>query len=187
MENDYANEVMLAGLTPLIPLPLLDDYAERQVLRGIYRRMAQAHAVALTDEALELLVEDRSSTLLGCMALAIKWPLKKLFRTVLYFLTIKDVVDAVARNSHRVAIMKQAFADGHLPERVAEVRAAMDAVLDRTDYSPVTRFLLRRERSISEAWQQPVGPLPITIAFVHRHGGGDLVLRSYRKKIGGQE
>lgn len=65
MEKDYTTEVMLAGLTPLIPVPLLDDYAERHVLRGIYRRLAQAHAVALTDEALELLVEDRSSTLLG--------------------------------------------------------------------------------------------------------------------------
>ncbi|HNH49350.1 MAG TPA: hypothetical protein PKY30_20045 [Myxococcota bacterium] len=187
MEKDYAAEVMLAGLTPLIPVPLLDDYAERQVLRGIYRRLAQAHAVALTDEALEMLVEDRSSTLLGCLALAIKWPLKKLFRTVLYFLTIKDVVDAVARNSHRVAIVKQAFAEGHLPERVQEVRAAMDAVLDRTDYSPVTRFLLRRERLPTEAWLEPQGALHHTIAFVHRHGGGGLILRGYRKKIGGQE
>ena len=61
MEKELASHILLTGLTPLIPIPLLDEYVERRLLKTLYRRMAQAHAIDLNDAVLQILVEDHSS------------------------------------------------------------------------------------------------------------------------------
>lgn len=174
-----ARYVLLIGLTPLIPLPFLDEYIERQILKRLYRELAAQHAQELTEAQLVHLTEDHSSVLVGCFGLFIKWPLKKLFRTVFYFLTIKDVVDISARSAHRAAIIRAAFQKGQLPHQHKAVRKAMDAVLSQVDYSPVTRFIFRRGSPPSPAWQPAEGLEGKVLALLHQRGGGGLVMEHY--------
>jgi hypothetical protein len=171
--------VFMIGLTPLIPLPFLDEYIERQILKRLYRDLAAQYAQELTDAQLDHLTEDHSSVLVGCFGLFIKWPLKKLFRTVFYFLTIKDVVDISARSTHRAAIIRAAFQKGHLPAQHKVVRKAMDAVLSQVDYSPITRIIFRRGSPPSPAWQPIEGLEGRFLDLLHQRGGGGLVMEHY--------
>lgn len=177
-----APAALMCGLVLLIPLPWVDEYLERRVTRGLLRDVARARGVELDDAALDALVEDRTSVAAGIAWAILKWPFKKLFRTVFFVLAAKDSVDAVARAAHRAALVDLAAAEGALPGRAAEVRRLMDDVLVRHRVSPVTRPLWRQERPPLPA----PGPDDALHAFVHflqRHGGGGVVLPAFRERL----
>lgn len=172
----------LCGCARLVPLPFVDDWLERRFTRALFQAIAESHGVALSDEALAALTEDRSSLALGCLTLLVVWPLKKLFRTVLYFLTVKDFLDAVTRAAHRATLVDIAFAEGLLPGHAAGVRDTMDTLLDRVRHSPVTRPLYRQERP-----DLPFPPASDGVTrFVHwlqRHGGGGVLVPQFHARL----
>ena len=175
--------VLLTGMCPLIPIPLLDDYVERELLRAAIRRIAVTEGRAIPEETIITLVEDRSSFLVGCLWAIVRWPFKKLFRTIFFFLAAKDIVDVVSRNSHRVAIFHLALRRDLLPAHAARVREDMDATLDRVSISPLTRTVLRYEKLPAEAWQRH-DTLPAQIvASAHRRGGGGVVLEKFLERV----
>lgn len=185
MTPDLSKHAILCGLCSLIPLPWVDEWAERKARRKLYRDLADARGVALPDEEIEVLVEDRSNLLLGCLLMAIVWPIKKLFRTVFYFLTLKDVVDGVALAGHRAAMLDAAMRRGLLPGKPEEVRAEMDAVLARYRWSPVSRLALGGEKP-DAPWPGP--ELPVqggteAVGWLFRTGGGGVMLADFAARL----
>lgn len=182
-EEKIAAQVLLVGLCPLIPIPILDDYVERQILASAIRRLSLTSGRPIPEEVIATLTEDRSSFLVGCLWACVRWPFKKLFRTVFFFLTIKDIVDTVSRTSHRVAIVAQAMERGLLPEQAERVRVEMDAALDKVSVSPVTRTVLRHEKREAACWQGE-GTLPArAVAWAHRRGGGGVVVEKFLERV----
>src|ERR1043166_3337787 len=92
---------VLTGLTPLIPLPLVDDLAKNYFRRRLVRGLGAASGRGLSDdEASALLKEKGRGCLLGCLSAALVYPLKAVFRKVFYFLEWKRAVDLASRTYH---------------------------------------------------------------------------------------
>lgn len=167
--------VVLAGLCMLIPLPILDDWCEVQCTRRAFRALAAERGVELDKHTLDLLTAEGFSIAQGCLAL-IKWPFKKLFRLVLYFLTIKDVLDRAAHSALRVEMVSHALDAGLLPVDAARVRVAMDIAIGQHHTSPVIRWILRHPRP---ALPRLVGPM----GWLMVQSGAGLVLPRFEEQV----
>jgi hypothetical protein len=168
--------VSLSGLAYFIPLPFVDDWAARRALRRAL--MLDGHDDVTV---LDTLTEDRGSLLAGCLRTAIVWPIKKLFKTVLWFLTVKEVVDRMAWAAQVVAFAREAREAGWLPERAGVVRDAMEVAFARTNWSPVTRVLTLQPRP-----PLPEAPEAAWLARgmhgLRRHGGGAILAEKFRER-----
>jgi hypothetical protein len=170
---------LTCGVCALVPLPFLDAWLERRVTRALFRAVAVEAGQPLDEATLALLTEDRESLLLGCLGTVLIWPLKKLFRTVFYFLTLKDVVDGVALAAVRASMVHARIA--HLPAEAGRVRDHMDATIGRWRYSPVSRLFLRGPRP-EAAWLVPGGPGRV-VGWLYQKGGGGAILADFQAKI----
>jgi hypothetical protein len=173
---EVSTDILLAGLAMLVPLPLLDEYCHQHCVRSALKKLP----VGLDDAAMKTLTEDRTPLWRGCLYLVLVWPLKKIFRTVLYFLTLKDVVDATARAALRVRMVELAWSG--LPGEAEVVRQHMDAVLARHQVSPVMRFLFRHDRPPLHG--DP--PVDLQARIVHhamRHAGGAVVIPAFQARL----
>lgn len=182
MSPKIAHYAIAAGLCAFVPIPLLDAWLERKATRAMFAAIAEDAGRTLDDATLDKLVEDRSSMLLGCLGMMVVWPIKKLFRTVLYFLTIKDVVDGIAAAALRGAMVHRALASGALDTTgPAGTRSAMDATLGRWTHSPVNRVLFRGERPPAE-WlvREEAGAI---VDALYRHAGGGPILADFEQRL----
>ncbi len=142
---------LLVGMTPLVPIPLLDDWAGDVLRRRLAADLAQHYeAKELGAAELELLALGRRDVtaggcLKGCassaLGLAFKLVLKifrKLARKILFFLTVKDCVDTFSRTFHEGYLLRHALARGVLAgeERAAVVRQALETTLEEIDVRP---------------------------------------------------
>jgi hypothetical protein len=131
---------VLVGLTPLIPVPLVDDYVKAFLERRLARAIAGSHGVALTDEEVRTLGEGPGRNLLAEMGRGvILLPLRLLLRKVFLFLNVKRASDAASAAYHRGYLLDVALAaNAHPPRRAATaVRAAIDATLEASPHSPI--------------------------------------------------
>src|SRR5919201_2781678 len=92
---------VLVGLTPLIPVPVVDDLAKNYFRRRLVRRLAAASGRGLTEAELgALLSEPGGGCVRGCLGAVLIYPLKAVFRKVFYFLEWKRAVDLASRTYH---------------------------------------------------------------------------------------
>ena len=177
MRPIVATFIVMSGLCALIPLPLVDTWAERQVRRRMYEALAADRGVELDDAALSILTTDPMNLLGGWLWVAIVWPFRKLLRTVLYFLTIKDAIDGMAAAALRADCFDEALRRGLLPRDAARVRTALDKAMTAAMYSPVSRTLAMQARpEVSPAFGGgSTDTLVSAAAWLHRHAGGALV------------
>ena len=180
MTQKIAAHALMAGCCALVPLPILDTWLEQKATRQMYRILLEGAGQPIDEAALDVLVEDRSSLLLGCLGVVVIWPLKKAFRTFFYFLTIKDVIDGTAEAAIRASMLEASFA--RLPTDARAVRDVMDATLDRWRYSPVTRFLTRGERPPT-TWLAATDFAGRTVGWLYGHAGGGAILEDYKKRL----
>lgn len=173
---------LLAGLTALVPLPYLDAWLERRAHRAMYRAILEDAGHPFDHAALDTLTEDRSSLLVGCLGVAFIWPIKKLFRTFFYFLTIKDLIDGTAEATLRAAMVRVALA--RLPTGARAVRDAMEHTLDRHQYSPVSRWFFRGHRPVTE-WVANGGRVDRFVGWVYQKAGGGVILTVFVQRLGG--
>ena len=161
--------VVLSGLAYFIPLPFVDDWAARRALRRALQEDGHRDELVL-----DTLTEDRGSMLMGCLRTAIVCPLKKLFKTVLWFLTVKEVVDRMSFAAQVVAFGRIAREAAWLPQGAGAVRDAMEVAFGRTDWSPVTRVLTFQPRPplTVPAEATALGKL---LQGLRRHGGASLL------------
>lgn len=107
-----------AGLTPLVPVPVLDLVLERYFRRRMPRAIAQARGRSLDERAARRL--GRGDALLsasGCLAvpmIAVWYVLKRLWRKLIYVLAVADASRALSEYWHRAGLIDHMVRSGHL-------------------------------------------------------------------------
>lgn len=119
---------LFSGLCPLIPVPILDDWARDLLRRRLVARLAAASGTALSESDVKLLAcgyspPTASGCAAGCLKAAVVRPLvflsqlvvRKLVRKVLFFLMIKDAVDTFSETFHQAYLVRHALRLGAVP------------------------------------------------------------------------
>ena len=100
-QHVLVTHAVLTGLTPLIPVPLVDDLVKGYFRKRLVRSLAAGAGRALTDEELNVLSSESGGGCLGgCVTTALVYPLKAIFRKLFYFLEWKRAVDLTSRTYH---------------------------------------------------------------------------------------
>jgi hypothetical protein len=100
-QRGLAAHAVLVGLTPLIPVPFVDDLAKNYFRRRLVRGLAASSGRPLSEaEAEALLKEGGRGCVAGCLAAVLVYPLKAAFRKLFYFLEWKRAVDLASRTYH---------------------------------------------------------------------------------------
>lgn len=100
-QHVLVTHAVLTGLTPLIPVPLVDDLVKGYFRKRLVRRLAAGAGRALSDEELDVLASERGGGCLGgCVTTVLVYPLKAVFRKIFYFLEWKRAVDLTSRTYH---------------------------------------------------------------------------------------
>ena len=152
---------LLAALCPLIPVPWLDDLAERVVRRRAVADLLRERGVDPTPGDVAVLA-GLVRPPRGCAQWAL-WPLtgvvlyvaKKLFRKVFFLLALGDAVRAASELFHDTYLLSHALGRGWLPpgnggrldrDEARWVRWAIESTTAETDPAPV-RGAVRRALS----------------------------------------
>ena len=152
---------VLTGLTPLIPVPVLDDLAKNYFRRRMVRALAASHGRDISAAEVEALTAERGGGCLsGCLVQAVVYPLKKIFRKIFFFLEWKRAVDLTSQTYHHgylfdYAMQKGAGGPAVLDLRgVGDVRAAIEAACRESSIKPVegaVRASFRQSRNVLRA------------------------------------
>lgn len=162
---------LLSALAQLLPTPFIDDLLEGRVRRRMAERLARGHGVTLSRrQARRLVGRTGGRSLTRLAGKAIFYPVKKIFRKVIYFLAVKSAVDSFSDAFHHGYLLCSALELEALEgasasdDRVEEVGAAIDEVIGSVDTRPIgnavkgvfrnSRRLLRR----ALAWLGKAGP-----------------------------
>ena len=135
---------VLTGLTPLIPIPFLDDVVKSYFRRRLVRRLASSAGRALSAEELDALTkEEGGGCVRGCLMTALVYPLKKFFAKVFFFLEWKRAADLTSHTYHfgylvHYALRRDAGGRTLLDLRPAsDVGVAIAAVVREAPIKPV--------------------------------------------------
>lgn len=145
---------LLSGLTPLIPLPFVDDWAVRQVERRQVADAFRGRGITPQPWHVEVLTWDGEEGRPGCLyPLVLAFQLviyvaKKIFRKLLVFLLIKDCVDRFSTTFQHGYLLHVAFDRGVIDtravaggERLIEVRQAILATSEEIDPRPLNQLV----------------------------------------------
>jgi len=165
---------LLAGLTPLIPVPYVDEYARTRVRRRMLRRLFAHYGLEPSETQLVLLLHGRSSRsgcLLSLLLLPLRllrtlvlYPLKRLLRKILFVLTLKECTDVVATSYHLGYWVDYALASSRIaptdlqagPRALRHLHATLTAAHRELDPSPA-RQVIRSTLAGSRALLQQGG------------------------------
>jgi len=143
-----------SGLTPLIPVPFLDDYALRQTREGMVRQILREHGLPAQDKAVQVLAGSHVSTSLGghvksFLKGVLLFPVQKIFRKVFFVLWIKDCVDMASLSLHHGFLLTHAVERGDLDaatmmgDQPGKVHDAIVAACAQMDARPINQILRR--------------------------------------------
>lgn len=173
-QRTIATHAVLAGLTPLIPIPVVDDIAKNHFRRRMVRGLAAAHGRAFSNEDLEALASEPDSGWLGFAGTVVLYPFKKVFRKIFFVLEWKRAVDLASRTYHYGYLVDYVFAerlDETSGRRATEISAAIDAVCREAPIKPL-------EAAVRATFRQSRGVLS---------AGAGLLERSFRRITGRRE
>jgi hypothetical protein len=177
---------ILVGMTPLIPLPVLDDIAQSYFERRMIERLAGAHQLPLTTVQLDELSTqpDAAGCVKGCLLNLLLYPLKKLLRKIFFFLEIKRTIDLVATTYAKGHVLDRVLARGLCapagPHGPAQVRGATDRALARVGTSPIELALRRSFSSSSELLKRLVNQLFAALRRLTRGANREQVAAAVR-------
>lgn len=147
---------LLTSLCPLIPLPLLDDWARDLLRRRLAGELARERGQPLADGDVKILAcGHHPLTLEGCLrgcvvvifTKVVLKIVKKIFRKILFFLTIKDCVVTFSGTFHEAYLVRHALDLGVVPANGAlDVRRAIEAAVREPDHRPIERLARRTFR-----------------------------------------
>ena len=136
----------LVALTPLVPLPFVDEMARRHLERRLLRELSRRHGASLSETDIELLTASTTGFLDG-QAIGrrlLLMPFKWVFKRVVLALRGKAIIEAASLALHRAALydaaLERELVAVHGPDRLREaVEATLKEVPIAT--SPVTTAL----------------------------------------------
>ena len=137
-------DATFAGLAVLVPLPMIDLLLEWFFRRRMPGAIAQRNGRTLSKRV----TRELNRTPISCTGWVF-WPillvlefLKRTYRTILYFLTIKAATDLLSYYWHRAFLINYMVQQDHLEDEI-EARIAILAfneVLDGLTTSPLTKL-----------------------------------------------
>src|SRR5256714_2481520 len=174
-QRSLVTHAVLAGLTPLIPVPMVDDLAKNYFRKRLVRRLAAANSRSLSDGELSALVKERErGCVRGCLVALLVYPLKAVFRKIFYFLEWKRAVDLASRTYQFVYLVNysmQRRADGTSlldARRASDVSAAIAAVCPLPPIQPVEGAIGVTFRGSRRVLRAAAAPLA---SALRRHAG----------------
>jgi hypothetical protein len=149
-----AFHAVASGLTPLIPIPYLDDYALRQVRERMVRAVLEEHGLTAPAKAVRILAGSHvtsplGSQLLGFLKSLALLPFRRLWRKAFLVLWVKDCVDMASYSLHHGYLLQHALVRGDLGASTLEGEAPLkvhDAILaacKEMDSRPINQMLGR--------------------------------------------
>ncbi|WP_223633773.1 hypothetical protein [Corallococcus sp. EGB] len=153
-----AFHAVAAGLTPLIPVPFLDDYALRRVREQSVRDQLKEKGLKAPDKAVAVLAGSYDPRSLGGQLMSYLkgvalFPVRKVFRKLFFVLWVKDCVDLTSVCLHHGYLLHHALERGDLDaaslqeDAPRKVQAAIVAACSEMDARPVNQALRRLFRS----------------------------------------
>jgi hypothetical protein len=140
----YSNATF-AGLSALIPIPLIDLLFEEFFRRRLPQSIARTRGRRLDPLVERLLIQSEDACLSTCLTLPLRliWELvKSLSRKLLYVLSIKEATDKVSYYWHQAFLIDYMIQCGHLDDTATafKARAAMKRVLRGAGTSPLLQL-----------------------------------------------
>lgn len=146
-----------SGLTPLIPVPFLDEYALRRVREQMVRTILRERSLFAPDKTVTVLagLHPREGSRLQWLAskaffLSLRLAWRKVYRRLALALWVKDCVDMASVSLHHGYLLQHALERGDLngdnlasEEAARRVHTAMDAACKELDPRPVNQALRR--------------------------------------------
>ncbi len=151
-------DATFAGLSVLIPVPLLDLASEWFFKRRIPKSIARRNGRSLPPVVLAEINQNR----IGCLESCLTWPfllvflfVKRLSRKILYFLTIKEATDQLSYYWHRAFLLDYMMRSGYLERegKTAVAAIALDQVLTTTTTSPLTQLAQQTIAGTRHIWR----------------------------------
>jgi hypothetical protein len=143
---------LLGASCPLLPVPIVDDMALARVRHRMVTRLLGRWGTTLQPHQVDILAGPSRPWTVGRLAgKVVVYPIKKLFRKVLYFLAMKEAVDTFSTLFHQGYLLHAALVRGglggpagHPPEdaRVRALAAAVHGTLGATDTRPLEQLVL---------------------------------------------
>ncbi|MET0404341.1 MAG: hypothetical protein ABW123_18160 [Cystobacter sp.] len=152
-----ARHAVAAGLTPLIPVPFVDDYALRRVREDMVRSLLEERALPTPRATVQLLagLHPRQGSRLQQFAgkaafLSVRLLWRKGYRRAVTVLWLKDCVDMASLCLHHGYLLQYALERGDLPaaslatpDAARRVQAAIHAACAELDARPINQALRR--------------------------------------------
>lgn len=137
---------VLIGLTPLIPIPVLDDLVKVFFYRNLVRSLASAYNLSLSANEIAALAEERGQGCLnGCLIGVVEYLVKRLVRKVIFILEWRRAIDLVTHAYYFGHLLDYAFQQGwYTPgdaNRAVQLRAAIEQARGSANTNLVRRIV----------------------------------------------
>jgi len=139
---------LLAGMSVLVPLPVLDDLAKNYFRKKLAVELGRKYGVSLDAKALNALVVDPFKwSMHGCLFIVLVYPVKKIFRKIFYFMEIKRAIDETSSTYHSAYLWNYAFKHAYVPqsgcpvERAGVIRKAVFIACKKITVKPIERAI----------------------------------------------
>lgn len=105
---------VLIGLTPLIPIPIVDDWIKSAFQRSLVRQLTGAHGVRLTNEQVDALIQESfwDGCVESCLGVIV-YLLRELVSKVLFFLEWRRSFNLVGQTYYTGFLLDAALLDGY--------------------------------------------------------------------------
>lgn len=139
------SQATFAGLSPLIPIPILDWVFEAYFRNRLPQAVARSRGRKLDPAIAATLNRSTESCLAGCWL----WPfwalvqlIKSLSKKILYVLSIAEATEKLSYYWHQAFLIETMLASGYLDEVYTAqlARFAMDRVMRETSTSPLVNL-----------------------------------------------
>lgn len=157
---------VLTGLTPLIPIPFVDDLAKDFFRRRLVRTLAASRGITLAPGVVENVTSEPAGCLLsGCLTQVVLYPLKKIFRKIFYFLEWKRSLDLTSQTYHFGFLVDCALRDGFLaPAEGASPEVVREAIATVCREAPIRPV----ESAVAGTFRQSRATLKATVGSLER-------------------
>lgn len=154
---------VLIGLTPLIPVPVLDDLVKSYFYKRLVRSLAASYKLTLTAAEINILAEDRGQGLIrGCLIGVLEYLLKRLIRKLTVVLEWRRAIDIVTRTYYVGYLMDYTFQQSWYvpgdPQRADRLRSAIEGARENANTDLVKRIVQssfnQSRKSVIKAVQQ---------------------------------
>jgi hypothetical protein len=132
------SSAILIGVTPLIPIPYLDDWVKLLHQRRFVRRLALSFAWDLPHQTINLLADSQDIGCTGgCFTQLFKIPLKRFLREVFFILEWRRAINLVSQSYYYGYLLDYAFGQGWVhpndPANLIHIRTTIQKVREKAD------------------------------------------------------